>query len=59
MSRYVLDRSIETAETAYGPVRIKTASGLGVQRRKAEYEDIAALAERNGLSLDEIRKALS
>ncbi len=59
MSRYVLDRSIETAETAYGPVRIKTALGLGVQRRKAEYEDIAALAEQNGLSLDEIRKALS
>jgi uncharacterized protein (TIGR00299 family) protein len=58
MDRYILERTVETVETAYGPVRVKTACGFGVQRRKAEYDDVAALAEQNGLSLDDIRKGL-
>ena len=58
MSRYVLARSIETVETPYGPVRVKTASGMGVQRRKAEYDDLSALAEEKQVSLETIRKAL-
>ena len=58
MSRYVLNRQMETRETACGPVRIKHASGMGAEREKPEYEDIAALAEKHGLSLEEIRKAL-
>ena len=37
---------------------MKTASGMGVTRRKAEYDDLAALADRLGLSLNEVRKAL-
>ena len=55
MSRYVLERSIRTAETEYGPVRVKEASGMGVTRAKAEYDDLAALAEKHGVSLEEIR----
>ena len=39
-------------------VRIKTASGMGVNRRKAEYEDLAAIAEKNGVSLNEVRGAV-
>ena len=58
MSRYTLDRTIEMAGTPYGPVRVKTASGMGVQRRKAEYDDLAALAEQNGVSLETIRRKL-
>ncbi len=58
MSRYVLERGTETAQTPYGPIRIKTASGMGVSRRKAEYEDLAALAEKNGVTLEEIRKSI-
>ncbi|MBR1407604.1 MAG: nickel pincer cofactor biosynthesis protein LarC [Clostridia bacterium] len=58
MSRYVLQRSTKTVRTAVGPVRVKTASGMGVQRRKAEYDDLAALAEAKGLSLEEVREAL-
>ena len=49
--RYVLDRATETAESAYGPVRIKTVSGWGVTRKKAEYEDLAKIARENGVSL--------
>ncbi len=58
MSRYVLSRGIETLDTAYGPVRIKTASGMGVHRAKLEYEDLSSLAKKQGLSLEELRKKL-
>ncbi|MBP5294210.1 MAG: nickel pincer cofactor biosynthesis protein LarC [Lachnospiraceae bacterium] len=57
MGRYILERSVETIDTAYGPVRVKTASGLGVRRKKLEYDDLAALAEKNGVSLDAVRKS--
>ncbi len=58
MSRYALDRSVETVETSYGSVRVKTASGMGVHRSKAEYDDLAALAEQKQVSLETIRKEL-
>ncbi len=58
MERYALKRSVETAETPYGPVRVKKASGMGLERRKAEYEDLADIAQRQGLSLNEVRKAI-
>jgi uncharacterized protein (TIGR00299 family) protein len=58
MRRYVLDRTFETAETPYGPVRVKTARGMGVTRSKAEYDDLAALAEKHQVSIDTIRKTL-
>ena len=58
MSRYALNRGIEALKTPYGPVRVKNASGMGVQRRKAEYDDLAALAEQYGLSLNELRKEI-
>ena len=58
LRRYVLDRSIETVDTPYGPVRVKVASGMGVRRRKAEYDDLAALAEREQVSLEQIRGEL-
>ena len=58
MSRYVLERRIETVDSEFGPIRMKTASGMGVERRKAEYDDLAALAEASGRTLDEIRKGI-
>ena len=58
LKRYMLERSVETVETAYGPVRIKKASGMGVEKCKAEYDDLAALAEKNGVSLEVIRDAI-
>ncbi len=57
-SRYTLERSQETVETAYGPVRVKRSAGWGVQREKPEYDDVAALAKERGLSLEDIRLAL-
>ncbi|MBQ8159918.1 MAG: nickel pincer cofactor biosynthesis protein LarC [Clostridia bacterium] len=58
MNRYVLSREITTADTPYGPVRIKTSSGMGVKKAKPEYDDLAAIAEKTGLSIREIREQL-
>ena len=59
--RYTLDRHVETVQTKYGPVRKKVATGYGVTREKYEYEDLAAIARQQGLSiaqvLEEITKA--
>ena len=59
--RYTLDRHVETVQTKYGPVRKKVATGYGVAREKYEYEDLAAIARQQGLSiaqvLEEITKA--
>ena len=58
LSRYVLDRREETVSTEYGPVRVKHASGMGVDRVKPEYEDIAALAKEHNVPLSAIREAV-
>ena len=59
MSRYVLERRTETVTTAFGDIRIKRAAGMGVERSKPEYEDVAALAKEHGVSLETIRKGLT
>ncbi len=58
MSRYVLSRSVETVPTSLGDVRVKHARGMGVDREKPEYEDLAALAARHSLSLEQVRREL-
>ncbi len=58
MNRYVLQRRIETVDTAYGEVRIKYASGMGAERAKPEYEDIAALAREHNEPLNAVREAV-
>ena len=56
--RYTLERTVEQAETPWGPVGVKVSSGWGVTRRKAEYDDLARLAREQGLSLEEVTSAL-
>ena len=58
LSRYVLSRSVETVPTSLGDVRVKHARGMGADREKPEYEDLAALAARHGLSLEQVRREL-
>lgn len=52
--RSSLQRTLYTAPTSYGPVRMKQAAGWGVQRTKPEYEDVAQLARENNVSLQQI-----
>lgn len=56
--RYILDRRVETAETPFGPARVKLASGYGVHRKKFEYDDLARFARENDISLAEVRERL-
>ncbi len=58
LTRYALERTVETVETPLGPVRRKIARGFGVERKKWEYEDLAAIAREKGMPLDAVRKAL-
>ena len=57
-NRYKMHRLEEIRQTALGRIRIKKATGYGVERSKAEYEDIKKIAEENHLSLTEVRKLL-
>ena len=59
LSRYVLQREIHTAETSLGTVRYKTASGWGVSREKPELEDLKKIAQKTGMSLEEVRRAIN
>lgn len=57
-NRYFLERSIETVKTEFGDIRVKRAEGYGVKREKYEYEDLAAIARKTGLSIDEITRVI-
>jgi len=52
--RYTLTRETIEIDTPYGAIRVKTGHGYGVDRVKFEYEDIAASAEKYGLSLAQV-----
>ena len=56
--RYVLRRGEEIVESAYGAVRVKRSEGYGVERRKAEFDDLARIARERELSLKELEAVL-
>lgn len=56
MNRHALVRRTETIETPLGALRIKHAEGFGVSRHKIEYDDLAAIARREGISLRAARE---
>ena len=54
--RSILSRSMSNIETPYGTIRRKEYSGYGIHRFKYEYEDLAAIAREQNLSILEILK---
>lgn len=56
--RYVLKRREEISATPYGPVRCKISEGYGVERRKAEFDDLARIAREESMSLKEAEELL-
>ena len=58
IKRHILHRTIETVKTPYGTVRKKYSEGYGVNRSKYEYEDLANIAQKNNLTLEEVLKSL-
>ena len=55
-TREILSRSAGVAETAWGPIRYKLSEGHGVRRLKAEYDDLASIANRQNIPLDVVRQ---
>lgn len=56
--RYAMHRKVETLHTPYGEVHQKVSSGYGTERKKLEYDDLAAIAEKEGKSLSEVKEEL-
>lgn len=56
MSRYILKREFETIETPDGDVNVKHVFGYGTSREKLEYDDLAAIASKRGISIAEARQ---
>lgn len=56
--RYVLKRGTSLAETPYGNVRIKCSAGYGIERKKAEFDDLARICRENDLSMEELLKQI-
>ena len=56
--RYALKREIVSVETPYGEIHKKQSSGYGVNREKYEYDDLAAIAHGEGISIDEVIRSL-
>ena len=52
--RYVLDRTMEDVDGVW----VKKYSGYGVERSKAEYDDLVTIARRTGRTLDEVKEDL-
>lgn len=52
--RYILKRREVTVNTNYGEVRAKESSGYGTVKVKPEYDELARLADENGVSLADI-----
>lgn len=52
--RETLEHQISTVKTAFGPVRVKIASGHGIHRIKPEYEDLKKIAAEQDLSMAEV-----
>lgn len=57
--RHYLARTIETHDTPFGPVREKISSGYGVTRSKLEYEDLAHIAKKYDISIEELKTRLN
>ena len=56
--RCVLRRAERIVETPYGPVRVKRSEGYGVEREKAEYDDLRRIAREADLTLSEARELI-
>ena len=58
--RYTLDRHVETVQTKYGPVREKSGHRLRRDTGKIdEYEDLAAIARQQGLSIAQVQEEIT
>lgn len=58
VERNCMSRSIFEVETEYGKVRIKKSVLGNIEKNKPEFDDLKALAEKAGVPVREIQKAV-
>jgi len=58
LSRVTLRRQTEERDTPLGKLTTKQASGRGSEKRKPEYESLAALAKEHGVNLWQAREMM-
>lgn len=58
MNRITLPRQIREEKTSLGTVRIKVVEDGAFQKEKIEYEDLKLIADKEGLSLQSVRRKL-
>ena len=51
LRRMKLEREAGTVDSPWGPVRVKRSFGCGVDRVKPEFDDVAAIARREGIDV--------
>ncbi len=56
MHRYILKRELREYDTEFGKVRAKHVTGYGADRAKLEYDDLAAIADRQHISIAKARE---
>lgn len=56
--RAKLASTFESRKSPYGNVRVKKSSGYGVEKEKAEFEDLKTLVLKHGCSIEEIQRNL-
>ncbi|MCL2043982.1 MAG: nickel pincer cofactor biosynthesis protein LarC [Treponema sp.] len=56
--RYALQKEQTEVQTKFGSVKVKTSFGYGVKKTKPEYEDIAGIARKKSISLQDVLETL-
>ena len=56
--RYALKREVVAVDSPFGEIHEKRSTGYGVNRKKYEYDDLAAIAHGEGVSIDEVIRAI-
>ena len=56
--RYELERHFDKRHTSFGEITVKVSGGYGVVKEKYEYDELAEIARREGISSAEVRKRL-
>lgn len=57
-NRMVLRREEKRIETSFGSIKVKESSGYGVQKEKLEFEDLKCIAQKEGLSIREVKRMI-
>ena len=58
-NRMIMERKEKIIESPYGQIHVKETSGYGAKKEKMEYEDLKNAAERNGMSIREIKESIT